>query len=147
MSSLLHADSKNDREYLIIVKTEYKLLEKKYLKAREDLKIWESRVNLAKEKGKTDLQMEAEGRAEIVRNDIKYLTDQLMSLKMEVEKAVREIHESPQQLSIDPNKLLADMNNLIGDRNTIELEKDINRIKADNELERLKKDMESETRP
>ena len=142
MSSLSHADSKNDREYLITVKTEYKLLEKKYIKAREGLKKWEGRVNLARQKGKTGLQMEAEGRAEIVRNDIKYLTDQLMSLKMEVEKAVRAIHDSPQQLSIDPNKLLADLNNLIGNGNTMELEKDINGIKVDNELERLKRDME-----
>ncbi|MCK5200097.1 MAG: hypothetical protein KAR21_17190, partial [Spirochaetales bacterium] len=70
MSSLSHADSKNDREYLITVKTEYKLLEKKYIKAREGLKKWEGRVNLARQKGKTGLQMEAEGQAEIVRNDI-----------------------------------------------------------------------------
>lgn len=143
MSSLLHADSKNDREYLITVKTEYKLLEQKYIKAREDHKKWENRVNLARQKGKTNLQMEAEGQAEIVRNDIKYLTDQLLSLKMEVEKAVRAIHESSQQLSIDPDKLLADLNNLIGDSGAMELEKDINGIKADNELERLKREMES----
>lgn len=140
-------NSKNDKEYLITVKTEYKLLEQKYIKTREDLKIWESRVNLAKEKGNTNLQMEAEGRAEIVRNDIKYLTDQLMILKTEVEKAVRAIHESPRQLSVDPKKLLADMNNLIGDGNTMELKQDINKIKADNELKRLKREMESETRP
>ena len=143
MSSLSHADSKNDREYLIAVKTEYKLLEQKYIKARENLKKWESRVNLAKEKGNTNLQMEAGGRSEIIRNDIKYLTDQLVGLKVEVEKAVRAIHESPRQLSIDPKKLLADMNNLIGDGNTMELENDINGIKVDNELERLKKEMES----
>ncbi len=143
MDSLSHADSKNDKEYLITVKTEYKLLEQKYIKAREDLKKWETRVNLAKQKGKTDLQMEAEGRAGIVRNDIKYLIDQLMGIKVEVEKAVRAIHESPLRLSIDPDKLLADLNNLIGDGNTMELEKDINGIKADNELERLKKEMES----
>jgi phage shock protein A len=139
--------SKNDKEYLISIKTEYKLLEQKYIKTREDLKKWETRVNLAKEKGNTNLQMEAEGRAEIVRNDIKYLTDQLMGLKTEVEKAVRALHESPQQLSIDPNKLLTDMNNLIGDSNNMELEKDINGINVDNELERLKKEMDSETRP
>ena len=143
MSSLSNTNMKKDREYLITVKTEYKLLEQKYIKAREDLKKWETRVNLAKEKGNTNLQMEAEDRSEIIRNDIKYLTDQLMSLKTEVEKAVRTIHESPQQLSIDPNKLLADMNNLIGNGNTRVLEKDINKIKADNELERLKREMET----
>lgn len=153
MSSLSHADSKNDREYLITVKTEYKLLEQKYIKAREDLEKWEARINIAKQKGKTDLQMEAEGRAEIIRNDIKYLTDQLMGLKMEVEKAVRAIRESPQQLSIDPDKLLNDLNNLIGDgvqtglKPVSELEKNINGIKVDNELERLRKEMKSETRP
>ena len=135
-------DSKIDQEYLITVKTEYKLLEQKYITARENLKKWENRVNLAKQNGKTSLQMEAEGRAEIVRNDIKYLTDQLMGLKIEVEKAVRAIHESPQQLSIDPNKLLADLNNLIGDGDTMELEKNINGIKVDNELERLKREMD-----
>lgn len=136
--------SGNDKEYLIAIKTEYKLLEQKYIKAREDLKKWETRVTLAKEKGNTNLQIEAEGRAEILQNDVKYLTDQLIGLKPEVEKAVRAIHESsPQQLSIDPDKLLADMNNLIGDGNTIEVKKDINRIKVDNELERLKKEMET----
>lgn len=140
--------SGNDKEYLITIKTEYKLLEQKYIKIREDLKKWETRVTLAKEKGNINLQMEAEGRAEILQNDVKYLTDQLTGLKLEVEKAVRAIHESPpRELSIDPNKLLADMNNLIGDGNTMELEKDINKIKADNELERLKREMDSETRP
>lgn len=139
--------SKNDKEYLITIKTEYKLLEQKYIKTREDLKKWKTRITLANEKGNTNLQMEAEDRAEILQNDVKYLTDQLIGLKLEVEKAVRAIHDSPpQELSIDPNKLLADMNNLIGDGNTVELEKDINKIKADNELERLKKEMDSETR-
>ena len=64
-----------------------------------------------------------------------------MALKIDVSKAVREIHESPQQLSIDPKKLLNDINNLIGNGNTMELEKDIDGIKVDNELERLKREM------
>ncbi len=135
--------SKNDKEYFIAVKTEYKLLERKYLKYKENLKKWETRISLAKEARKVNLQMEAENQVEIIRNEIKYLTDKLVNLKIEVEKTVRAIHESPQQLSIDPNKLLADINNLIGDSRSMEIEKDINKINADNELEELKKKMES----
>lgn len=142
MSSLLHSNSKNDKEYLIAVKTEYKLLEKKYLHARKDLKKWENRVVLAKKNSKTVLKLEAENQSEIIRNDIKHQTDQLVGLKIEVEKAVRTIHESPQRLSIDPNQLLADMNNLIRDGGAMELEKDINGIKVDNELERLKRELD-----
>ncbi|MCK5152812.1 MAG: hypothetical protein KAQ93_00510 [Spirochaetales bacterium] len=144
MSSLLHSNSKNDREYLIAVKTEYKLLEKKFLKAKEKLDKWETRTSLAEEKGKTNLQTEAESQAEIFRSKINYLTDQLIGLKVEVEKAIRTIHISPQQqLSIDPNKLLTEMNNLIGDNNSLSLEKEIKIINVDNELEELKKKMES----
>jgi len=137
-------DSKNDKEYLIVIKTEYKLLEKKYLKAREKLEKWEARVSLAEKKGKSNLQTEAESQVEIIRNNIKYLTDQLLSLKTELEKTVRVIHESPkQQLSIDPNKLLSDMNNLIGDKNTLIFEEEMKIIRVDTELEELKKKMES----
>lgn len=145
MSSFSHINPKSNRDYLITVKTEYKLLEQKYIIAREKLKKWEARVNLAKEIGKTGLMMEAEGQAELVRNDIKYLTDQLMGLRTEVEKAVGAIRESTLQLSVDPNKLLADLKNLIGDDEKPGLkpglEKDINEIKVNNELERLKKEM------
>ena len=137
-------DSKNHKEYLIAIKTEYKLLEKKYLKAREKLEKWETRVNLAEEKKKLNLKADAESQVEIIRNDIKYLTDQLMSLKTELEKTARVIRESPkQQLSIDPNKLLLDMNNLIGDKNTLIFEEEMKIIKVDTELEELKKKMES----
>lgn len=115
MSSISNSNFKNNREYLISIKTEYKLLEKKFLKAREKLGKWELRANLAEEKGKSHLKSEAEGQAEIIRNDINYLTDQLMSLKKEVEKAMKAIGELPQQqLSIDPGKLLEKMNTLIG---------------------------------
>ncbi|MDA3939453.1 MAG: hypothetical protein PF693_09115 [Spirochaetia bacterium] len=135
-------DSNYNKEYLIAVKTEFKLLEKKVLKARNKLEKWETRVDLAQEKGKLNLQTEAEEQVEIIKNDINSLTNQLTDLKTEVEKAVRANNESLQKLSIDPNKLLADMNNLIGDTNPSDLEKEMNIIKMDNELERLKKEME-----
>ncbi|MCK5674387.1 MAG: hypothetical protein KAH95_13485 [Spirochaetales bacterium] len=137
-------DSKNDKEYLIAVKTEYKLLEKKFLKTREKLEKWEKRATLAEEKGKSKLQSEAEAQAEIVRNDIKYLTDQLVGLKVEVEKALETTRKSPQQqLSIDPNNLLAEMNTLIGNGQSLEFDKRFKIIQVDNELEELKKKMES----
>ena len=144
MSSLLHSNSKNDREYLIAVKTEYKLLERKYLKAMEKLKKWEARAHLAENKGELNLKTIAENQAEIIRNDIKYLTDQLVNLRVEVEKAAKTISRSPQQqLSVDPNKLLKEMNLLIGNETPSSLEKEINIIKVDNELEELKRKMES----
>lgn len=137
-------DSKNDKEYLIAINTEYKLLEKKYQKAVEKLEKWETRVTLAEEKKKLNLKSNAEAQVEIVRNEIKYLNDQLMSLKLELEKAVKVIRASPRlQLSIDPDKLLYDMNNLIGDKSTFSFEEEMKIIKVDNELEELKKKMES----
>ena len=138
MSSLFHLNSKNDKEFLIAVKTEYKLLEKKYLKAQDKLKKWETRINIAGQAGKVNLKIEAEEQAEIIRNNIKYLTEQLSGLKQEVEKAVNEIKIQPRKLSIDPNKLFADIKNLIGNSSTLILEKQINEIKVDNELKRLK---------
>ena len=137
-------DSKNDKEYLITVKTEYKLLEKKFLKTREKLEKWEKRATLAEENGKYQLQSEAEAQAEIFINDIKYLTDQLVKLKIEVEKAVKANFESSKKkLSIDPNKLLAEMNTLIGDGQSLEFDKELKIIQVDNELEELKKKMDS----
>jgi len=61
--------------YLITVKTEYKLLEKKYTKTRETLAKWENRINLARQAGKPNLQIDAESQVEIIRNEIKYLTE------------------------------------------------------------------------
>ncbi|MCK5672702.1 MAG: hypothetical protein KAH95_04965, partial [Spirochaetales bacterium] len=90
-------DSKSDKEYLITVKTEYKLLEKKFLKTREKLIKWNKRVTLAEEKGKSKLQSEAEAQAEIVKNEIKYLTEQLVGLKVEVERTLETTKKSPQQ--------------------------------------------------
>lgn len=142
MSPLSNKNSVWDREYLISIKAEYNLLEQKYISVRKELKKWEGRITLAEKNGKTYLKREAEGQAELIRNDISYLTDQLMGLKTEVEKTVSEIQKQPQQMSIDPNKLLADMKNLIGENNTLELEKEINEINADYELARLKKEME-----
>jgi len=130
-------NSKNDTEYLIAVKTEYKLLEKKYIKARENLKKWEDRVTLAKENNRDKLQAEAENQVEIIQNKIKHLINQLIELKVEVRKALKSITESTEQLSIDPDKLLKDLERLIGD-STMNLEKDINTLKAENELEQLK---------
>jgi len=136
-------DSKNDKEYLIAIKTEYKLLEKKYQKTKENLGKWEARVKLAGEKSKLNLKTNAEAEVEIIKNDINYITDQLMSLKLELEKVIRLIKESPkQQLTIDPNKLLFDMNNLIGNKNTLNFEEEMKILKVDTELEELKKKME-----
>jgi|APSaa5957512622_1039677.scaffolds.fasta_scaffold75511_2 hypothetical protein len=144
MSSSSNANKQSEKQYFITVNTEYKVLEKKFLQVRENLKKWEQRVNLAKKNGKFELQIEAEGQVEIIGKKVRYITDQLMSLKMEVEKALKSLHKfSQQQLSIDPNKLLADMNNLIGDGDSMNLEKEFNNIEVDNELERLKKEMGS----
>ena len=143
MSSLLHSNSKNDREYLIAVKTEYKLLEKKYIKTIGKLKKWEARAILAENKGVLNLKTEAEDQTKIIRNDIRNLTDQLLGLKREVEKAVNSIQKSTRQLSVDPNKLLIEINRLIGKENPSNMEKEINIIKVDNELEELKRKMES----
>jgi phage shock protein A len=141
MGSLLNSNSKDDVEYLITVKTEYKLLEKKYLKNRENLKIWETRITLAKEKNNLNLQIKAEEQVEGFQGKIEYLSEKLMELKIELEKVMRSIKESPQKLSIEPDKLLADMNNLIGNSAELELEKDINTIKVENELDRLKREL------
>jgi len=134
-------DYRKDREYLITVKTEYKLLEKKYFEAKEELAKWNARINLAKEKTNTNLQTKAEKQSEIILNYITYLTGQLMELKIEVEKAALTIQESPRHLSINPGKLLTDINSLIGDKNSLNLEKEINKINVDNELEKLKRKM------
>lgn len=134
-------NSKKDKEYLITIKTEYNILEKKYISAREELNKWEERITLAEKKEKPGLKKEAEGQAEQIRSKIKYLTDQLTGLKADVEQAIITIRKSPQQLSIDPEKLLAEMEGLIGNGVAMDLEKDLNEINVDNELERLKKEM------
>lgn len=142
MSSLYNANSNNDKEYLLTVKTEYKLLEKKILKTRNYLAKWEERTKLAEEKGKLSLKTEAEKQTEIFRNDINYLTDQLIGLKSELEKVANKIKETPPQLSIDPKKLLSEMNNLLGERTSLDFDKEMNIINVDNELEKLKKKMD-----
>jgi len=128
--------------YLITAKTEYKLLEKKYIKTKETLAKWENRIYLAKQAGKPSLQVNAESQVEIIRDNIKHLITQLIELEIEVKKTLESITKSPEQLSIDPDKLLKDLESLIGDSTTMDLEKDIKTLNAENELERLKKRMD-----
>ena len=130
--------SKNDKEYFITVKTEYKVLEKKYLNRQQELKKWENRSKLAKENNRKELQTEAESQVEIIRDNIKHLITQLIELEIEVKKTLESINKSTEQLSIDPDKLLKDLEKLIGNSSTMNLEKDINTIKAENEVQQLK---------
>jgi len=130
--------SKNDKEYFITIKTEYKVLEKKYLSRQQELKKWENRSKLAEENNRQKLQTEAESQVEIIRDNIKHLITQLIELEIEVKKTLESINKSTEQLSIDPDKLLTDLERLIGDSNTMDLEKNINTLKAENKLEQLK---------
>ena len=137
MSSKLYTKSAYDKEYFITIKTEYKVLEKKYLSRQQELKKWENRVNLAKGNNRDKLQAEAENQVEIIQNKIKHLITQLIELEIEFKKTLESINESTEQLSIDPDKLLKDLERLIGD-SAMNLEKDINTLKAENEFEQLK---------
>ena len=130
--------SKNDKEYFITIKTEYKVLEKKYLSRQQELKKWENRSKLAEENNRKKLQTEAESQVEIIRDNIKHLITQLIELEIEVKKTLESINKSTEQLSIDPDKLLTDLERLIGNSNTMDLEKNINTLKAENKLEQLK---------
>jgi len=130
--------SKNGKEYFITIKTEYKILEKKYLTKQEELQKWENRAKLAKENSKIKLRTEAESQVENIQNSINHLINQLIDLKLEVRKALESINTTTGQLSIDPDKLLKDLERLIGDSSTMNLEKDINTLKAENELKQLK---------
>jgi len=130
--------SKNDEEYFITIKTEYKVLEKKYLSRQQELKKWENRSKLAEENNRKKLQTEAESQVEIIRDNIKHLITQLIELEIEVKKTLESINKSTEQLSIDPDKLLTDLERLIGNSNTMDLEKNINTLKAENKLEQLK---------
>ena len=143
MRSLSNSNSKNDLKYLVAVKTEYKLLEKKYISARDDLIKWNDRIQLAKQKDLLKLRTEAEKKAENIQSKIRYLTEELIKLKVEIERVMDTIQSIPQKLSPDPAELLSNLENLIGDGTSLKLEKEIEEIKADKELERIKRDMEN----
>ncbi len=143
MSNLSNSNSNEDRRYLIAVKTEYKLLEQKFTTARDELKKWNDRIILAKQKKMINLQAEAEKKAETIQNRIKYLTEELIKLKVEAERIIETAKTSPEKLSLDPGELLNNLKNLIGDDTPFELEKGIRNIKVDNELEKIKREMDS----
>ncbi len=141
MGSILNTKSTYDREYYITIKTEYKILEKKYLTKQEELKKWENRAKLAKENSKIKLQSEAENQVENIQDSIKYLISKLIELKSEAGNALESTNKLQEQPSVNPAKLLEDMEKLIGDSKNIELENKIIDIEVDNDLKKLKEKM------
>ncbi len=144
MSSLSISNSKDDRNYLIAIKTESKLLEQKFITAKDALKKWNDRIDLAKQKGLISLQTEAEKKAESIQDKIKYLTEELIKLKAETENIAKTIRSTPGELSIDPDLLLANLRNLIGEENKPTLEDEIREIKSENELDKIKENLKRE---
>ena len=143
MDSILNTKSTYDREYFITIKTEYKILEKKYLTKQEELKKWENRAKLAKENSKIKLLSEAENQVENIQDSIKHLVSKLIELKSEAGNALESTNKLPEQLSNNPAKLLKDMEKLIGDSKNIELENEIIDIEVDNDLKKLKEKIKS----
>jgi len=138
-------DPQSAREVVLNVIRSLKETQSQRIKLEADLDLWERRKALAAERGRSDLQAEAQVRLD----DIQY---QLGGLRAEEAELVRTVDRLKQQLRtiengpqplVDTDQLLAELELLGGERD--ELSEKLREEEANALLEQLKRDMQDET--
>jgi hypothetical protein len=137
-------DAKAAREYVLAVVTTLRQTSAKRQELERDRALWSGRAKLAAEKGRSDLQAEAEVRlrdVEFQLNDIRAEEDVLTAGVRRLKSQLKVIEATP-QLSVDADQLLTELEILGGERD--ELAEKLKEEEANAALEDLKKRMEDE---
>ena len=138
-------DSQTAKEIIVNVIKSLKQTTAKRASIEEELGIWQGRVRLASEKGRSDLQAQAQTRV----GDLEFNLDGIRAEEVElirgVDRMKRQLKliESQPQFSVDADMLLAELEILGGE--TDELAERFKEEEADALLDKLKKDMQDES--
>lgn len=136
---------KEDREYALTLITEYRRLESQIAEKRKELKLWQSRVELAREKGRSDLEEAALNRCRPLESELQELEVELSGLEKERDeaKASWKQERNRQGLSVDAEALARELEAISGPADAAgeELEKLQQQSETARELEELKRSM------
>ena len=130
------------KEYVAAVLSTLKQTKIKRIELQKELEKWKSRVILAGDQGRTDLQAEAALKAEQVQEDLQKIMYEELEFKKEldiVKSQLLRIQDQP-EITIDADLLLAQLEMVVGERD--ELADKFKEAEADLELKRLKKEMD-----
>ncbi len=138
-------DPASAKQIVVQVITSLKKTKEQRAEVERDLELWRNRVRLASEKGRSDLEAEAQTRV----GDLQLKLDSLKAEEHDLESGVarmkrqlKDIENRP-QMSVDTDRLLAEMELLGGE--TDELEETFKQEEVNDLLDRLKKDMSDES--
>ncbi len=140
-------DPQSAKQIVVQVITSLKKTREQRAQTERDLELWRNRVRLASEKGRSDLEAQAQTRV----NDLEYKLEGLKAEERDLENGVsrmkRQLSDMEQQptMSVDTDRLLAELELLGGERD--ELEEKLKEEEVNDLLGRLKQDMNDETSP
>ena len=138
-------DAQTAKQIVVQVIQSLKATTAQRVKLDKEADLWRDRIKLAEEKGRSDLQAEAQTRLA----DVEF---QLDSLRAEETELIRTVDRMKQQLktieaqpemSVDTDQLLAQLELLEDDKD--ELAEEFRKQEADALLDQLKEDMKNES--
>ena len=135
-------DPVSAKEYIAAVLSTLKQTKIKRIELQKELEKWKSRVILAGDQGRTDLQAEAALKAEQIQDDLQKIMYEELELKKEldiVKSQLLHIQNQP-EITVDADLLLAQLEMVVGERD--ELADKFKEAEADLELKQLKKEMD-----
>ena len=138
-------DAQTAKEIVVNVISSLKQTTAQRASVEEELEIWKGRVRLAAEKGRSDLQAQAQTRVDDLEFNLESIRAEELELIRGVDRMKRQLKliESQPQFSIDADMLLAELEILGGE--TDELAERFKEEEADALLDKLKKDMQDES--
>ena len=137
-------DAKSAKDFLVSVITTLSNTKAKRLELEKEMELWTSRIHLSIEKGRSDLQAEAEVRV----RDLKFELEDIKAEEAVYSAGVRRMKtqlqtiEAMPQLSVDAERLLVELDLLGGERD--ELADAFKEEEANQELQKLKEQIRKE---
>ena len=136
------------KQYIVAVMATLKQTKSKRIQLERELEMWESRVNLAVEKGRQDLIEGAERKVTQLKEDIQHLTSEEHSYSEGLDRMKRQLRflRAQPEMSVDVDLLTAQMDMMLGESEKAEAETQENfrKAEADWALEELKRKMQGE---
>ncbi|MBN2049220.1 MAG: hypothetical protein JW760_02145 [Spirochaetales bacterium] len=134
-------DARSVRQYLIALMANLKQIKEKQKKLQEELTLWKNRINLAREKGRTDLEGAAVQRVEEITEQLRTLSAEEAELSREAFRMKTRLPAAQAETSktVNTDLLLAELELLVGEPDT--LSRQFEEEEAEAVLKELKKDM------
>ena len=129
------------RTYLITLMTETKKINYEISSIKDEISVWEGRVALASEKGRSDLQAQASVKLDEIRQKLETRSGEKNSLDAEIATLKRKllVMKNKPEMSVDADMLLSQFQMMLGESD--ELEQKFKSEEADAMLSELKNKM------